>query len=273
MRTRRGFTLIELLIVITIIILLAAVLLPTLGMMKELLVRLECKTNLKKVHNYLMAYASRWDGKLPGFGMSSIYESEQGFPGGTPKGRHLMMETLRDLGAKSTYFCCPAYPGYRELEDTAFGRWDDGAYRLAGSYGGWSKYYSTPGYVFFQYVEDHGRHPTGGTVMPNRWATWSRFMNGRFLPTRSDSQGNPPLAADVTMVDTAYHGFYHDIHREGLSGSESDERCIQPGGGGHTLFLAGDVIWYDWGELEAQGAGYEQQDNRYQYFGMEPLTN
>jgi len=270
MKARRGFTLIELLIVITIIILLAAVLLPTLGMMKEALVRLECKTNLKKVHNYLLAYASRWGGQLPGSVlMSHFTESEYNFPGGTPEGRHLMMETLKDLGAKSTYFCCPAHPLYKELEDTAFGRWDDGAYRLSD----WMKYYSTPGYAFFPYVRNFGRHPRNGTMRANQWPAWARFTNGRCLPTRSDSQGNPPLAADVTMVDTAYHGFYHDIHRQGLSGSESDEKCVEPGGGGHTLFLAGDVIWYDWGELEAQGAGYEANNDHYYYFGMEPLTN
>jgi len=272
MRTRRGFTLIELLIVIGIIALLVAVFLPTLGMMKELLIKMECKTNLKKVHNYLMGYASRYGGQLPGFGVTSIYEAQHTHPGGTPKGRHLMIETLKDLGAKSTYFSCPAHPGYKELEDTAFGRWDDGAYRSSGA-DGWIKYYDTPGYAFFQYIANFTRHPRGGNIIPNRWATWSRFMNGRFLPERNDSSGNPPLAADMMMIDSAYNGFYHYIHREGLSGSEYDQKCIQPGGGGHTLFLAGDVIWYDWGELASQGAGYEANNDHYYYFGMEPRSD
>jgi len=267
----RGFTLIELLIVIAIIILLVAVFLPTLGMMRELLIKLQCKTNLKKVHNCIMGYASRYGGRLPGFGVDGIYEANEPSPGGTPKGRHLMIETLKDLGAESSYFCCPAHPRYKELQDSAYYRWDDGAY--SGS--GWSKGYATPGYAFFQYVANFTRHPTGGNIIPNRWATWSRFMDGRFLPERNDSSGNPPLAADAMAIwnNGRPRGFFHDLHRKPSSGSEYDEYCIEPGGGGHTLFLAGDVLWYDWGELEAMGPSYERNNDRYYYFGMKPSSD
>ena len=270
MRPARAFTLIELLISIAIIAILAAMLLPTLGMFWEAVRRMRCKTNLKKVSNYLLGYASKYDGWLPGFGMESIYEAEEGLPGGTPKGRHLMMETLRELGARLEYFCCPFNPLHDEIDNgVGYYGWEAGKYNRSGS-GGWAKGYPTPGYAFFQYVKNHGRHPSGGTVMPNKWATWSRFLNGRFLPERNDSPANPPVSADKLMINAGMgYGFWHNKHREPISGDEYDERCYEPGGGGHTLFLAGDVIWYDWGELMAIGPMYEGNNDLYYYFGME----
>ena len=63
------------------------------------------------------------------------------------------------------------------------------------------------------------------------------------------------------------------MHRETMSGEEDDERVLDYGGGGYTLFLHGDVAWADWGELEAQGPGYEAQDDRYTYFLLEKAAS
>ena len=266
MRSRRAFSLVELLVVITIIGLLIGMLLPTISMVQEALTRLHCKTNLKKVHGILMAYAGRFEGRLPPFGTTSIVEAVEGVPGGTPAGRHLMIETLLELGATPEYFCCPAHPRFAGLDDSAYYRWEPAAYQS--NYA--SKWFSVPGYVFLPHTENFRRHPTGGNVTPNHWATWSRFIGGRFLPQCNDDVGNPPVAADITMIDDrGYWGFWHFPTREALSESIWEERCYIPGGGGHTLFLAGDVVWFDWGELEEQGAAYEANNDHFYYFGLE----
>ena len=268
MRRTRGFTLIELLLVIGIIGLLVALFLPTISMVQQRLIKLECKTNLKKCHGIMMAYAGKYRGLLPPFGTESIYEAQHTHPGGTPAGRHLMIETLVELGARPEYFSCPAHGRYRELSESAYYNWEIPHWSAGGS-DNWIKSYSTPGYVFFQHSDNFTRHPRGGNIIPNHWATWSRFLTGRFLPRTNNDPGNPPLGADVLRIDSVYRGFWHDPLRESLGGSEYDENCILPGGGGHTLFLAGDVVWFDWGELEAQGAGYEANDDKYYYFAME----
>ena len=268
MRRTRGFTLIELLLVIMIAALLVSLLFPVVAGAWRTLRRRHCQVNLKNVHGVFAAYAGANRGVLPGLGMSSIYESQHTAPMGTPANRHLMLEELMRHGATPEIFCCPLHPRFKDIEDSDFYGWKLPNWRTAGS-NSWQKYYSTPGYAFFAYIVHHGRHPTSGSIMPNRWATWSRFTAGRFLPRLMSDPGNPPLAADVMMVDSAYNGFWHDSLRESMSGSEYDERCLMPGGGGHTLFLAGDVVWFEWGELEAQGAGYESNNDHYYYFGME----
>ena len=279
-RKRDGFTLVELLVVIAIIAILLALLLPTIGSLNETLTRFRCKTNLKKVHQVVIAYAGKYEGLLPAMGTEGFSESVTNSPGGTPKDHHLMAEELKSCGAKPEYFCCPAHPKYEDVRAgaTAFDRWDnkdeDGkpGWRTTGS-GNWSKYFNTPGYQWLTHSETFGRHPTTGTVMPNHWATWSRFTNGQYLPSRNDQQANPPIVFDVIKFDDgsgSINGCWHDPHREPVNGDASDVRCTEfgVGGGGHTLFLAGDVIWFDVGELLKLGPGYEQQDNVWCYFAM-----
>ena len=273
----RGFTLVELLVVIAIIAILMALLFPTIGSLNQTLTLFRCKTNLKKVHQVFIAYAGKYEGLLPAMGTEGFSESVTGKPGGTPADHHLLAEELKDCGAKAEYFCCPAHPKYDDVKSgaTAFDRWDnkedDGkpGWRTGGD-PTWYKYYNTPGYQWLTYSENYGRHPTGGTVMPNRWATWSRFANGRFLPTRNDNRGNPPLAFDVIKFGSTYVGCWHDPDRKPLSGDPADSAVEELSGGGHTLFLAGDVLWFEAGELLLAGPGYEQQDNIWCYFGMEP---
>jgi prepilin-type N-terminal cleavage/methylation domain-containing protein len=268
-KSRLGFTLIELLIVVTIIGVLLSLLIPTISQLSQTLTRFRCKTNLKKVHQVVTSYASRYKGLLPATGAENITETAIGY-GATPPDHHLMAEELKDCGARAEYFCCPAHPEFENTKEGATGyyRWENKAWKKAT----WSnaKWYDTPGYTWLTYSENFARHSTGNTVTPNRWATWSRFSNGQYLPMRNDQPGNPPIIFDTIKFDqksNTYQGCWHDPHREPLSGSETDTKVAEFGGGGHTLFLAGDVIWYDVGELEA---AYEQQDDIYCYFGMKP---
>ena len=63
--SRPGFTLIELLVVITIIAILAALLLPALGRVKEKSQRICCAGNLRQINLVLLLYRTDHDGLLP----------------------------------------------------------------------------------------------------------------------------------------------------------------------------------------------------------------
>lgn len=61
----RGFTLIELLVVMSIIAILAALLLPAIGMVKEAAHTARCAGNLRQIHLGAMLYSTDWNGLLP----------------------------------------------------------------------------------------------------------------------------------------------------------------------------------------------------------------
>ena len=60
-----GFTLIELLVVISIIAILAAMLLPAIGLVREVAKQSRCASNLRQVGLAVMAYTGEWDSYLP----------------------------------------------------------------------------------------------------------------------------------------------------------------------------------------------------------------
>lgn len=65
MKKKKGFTLIELLVVIAIIAMLLAILMPALGKVKRLAMRLVCGTNLKGMANALNVYAFDYRDEYP----------------------------------------------------------------------------------------------------------------------------------------------------------------------------------------------------------------
>lgn len=65
MRKKKGFTLIELLVVIAIIAMLLAILMPALGKVKKLAMRLVCGTNVKGLGTAMNVYAFDYDDEFP----------------------------------------------------------------------------------------------------------------------------------------------------------------------------------------------------------------
>ncbi len=65
MASRRAFTLIELLMVVAIIALLAALLLPAIGLVQGAARSVMCKRNLSQLAVWGLAYAQDWEGVLP----------------------------------------------------------------------------------------------------------------------------------------------------------------------------------------------------------------
>ncbi len=65
MRKPRGFTLIELLVVISIIAVLLAILIPSLGKAREKVKDTSCRANLKNVGLALQMYLDAYDRKMP----------------------------------------------------------------------------------------------------------------------------------------------------------------------------------------------------------------
>lgn len=62
---RRAFTLVELLVVVAIIALLVGILLPALGMARELGKRVKCLSNLRQLTTATTAYHAEYDGRYP----------------------------------------------------------------------------------------------------------------------------------------------------------------------------------------------------------------
>jgi len=70
-RNRRGFTLVELLVVITIIIILAAILFPVFARVRRAAQKTSCLSNLREIGNAVRMYTNDWDECYPlvsGFG-------------------------------------------------------------------------------------------------------------------------------------------------------------------------------------------------------------
>ena len=69
MASRCGITLAELLVVVAIIGLLAALLIPAVGMVRRAAVRASCATNQRQIGVAFLVYAQDWDSQLPADGV------------------------------------------------------------------------------------------------------------------------------------------------------------------------------------------------------------
>ncbi|NIA21657.1 MAG: prepilin-type N-terminal cleavage/methylation domain-containing protein [Anaerolineaceae bacterium] len=105
---RCGFTLVELLIVISVIMILAAILVLTWPAVEERIVKVHCQTNLYKCQKILAEYGANNYGYLPPMSGSNHmgvieYPSSE---------RNYVVEELKSYGASAEVFTCPASPIY-----------------------------------------------------------------------------------------------------------------------------------------------------------------
>ncbi len=65
---RRGFSLIELLIVVTVVVILSAIILPSVRLVRDVANTAKCGSNLRQLGAFVMQFANENNGRLPGSG-------------------------------------------------------------------------------------------------------------------------------------------------------------------------------------------------------------
>lgn len=115
---RSAFTLIELLVVVSIIAILAAILLPTVSLIREAARRTQCASNLRQVGAAMLTYGQDQDGCLPLFYEGGKKQSSIFFYGKTNNvlgpGRLWEADLLTD--APKVWYC----PSYKDDSERMF---------------------------------------------------------------------------------------------------------------------------------------------------------
>ena len=213
----QAFTLAETLVVVTVIVLLLSVLLPSLRFARESARISVCASNLHQLGVMILTYATDHNGDLPPY------------PATATKPQRIHQDVapilLNDYGASVDVFYCPSqrqsieYPpgsgNIRPLADTATHEW-----------------------CFF--TDEFGVNP---------FITYMILMNVPFVsasesPRRLYQDGEDlPLFADFLMDVPSISGYIVNHTSPPGGATFSDPR------GGHKLFIEGHVEWIEWDEV------------------------
>ncbi len=124
-KTRSGFTLIELLTVIAIIGILAAILIPVVGSVRESARAANCTSNLRQIGQGFYLYAEENDGMAPPANDVNAHERATGSSAGTSAwstfhgslwpflfaNQDLTLNRIRNVAAEPSVFHCPTLHG------------------------------------------------------------------------------------------------------------------------------------------------------------------
>jgi prepilin-type N-terminal cleavage/methylation domain-containing protein/prepilin-type processing-associated H-X9-DG protein len=90
--SRHGFTIVEIMVTVGIVGALLAILLPTLGTIRESSGETKCGSNLRQLSSATIAYLSTWDNNLPQVAVPVSFPPDPGNPGsGPPPGASLQI--------------------------------------------------------------------------------------------------------------------------------------------------------------------------------------
>lgn len=134
--SRRGFTLIELLVVISVIAILAAILFPVFGRVRENARRSSCASNLKQIGLGIMQYAQDYDEVMVPSYLDGTCDSPGGFGYGTNTGTCLgvtvagnykWMDLVYSYVKSDAVFNCPSvgnnFAKYKYADSTNYGHY------------------------------------------------------------------------------------------------------------------------------------------------------
>lgn len=135
---QRGFSLIELLVVVAIVGLLVAILVPSLGKVREHARRAACMSNLRQVHLSVAAYAAAFRDQVPvGYRAGSKQYNSMVYS--KTSGSFVLFGVLYQGGymPDGRAFFCPAERDPRSMFDTPQNPWPPGEDPTAHTYAGY----------------------------------------------------------------------------------------------------------------------------------------
>lgn len=219
-KKNRGFTLIELLTVIAIIAILASILIPVVGQVRESARRAACKSNLRQLGMGLILYANEHDDRLPVMQPSPPWSWDI---------NRDILEVLTDGGRDRDIVYCPS-----------------GTPNDADIYWNYPSFYAVTTYVLM--VPGAGRvHPrwVNRTLYPEPY----KFQGEEIHPEPSQRE----LAADAVI---SVGRNFSDVT---AGGSPVSDRTNHLDGaypaGGNILFLDGHVEWRDFKDMRVRTMG------------------
>jgi prepilin-type N-terminal cleavage/methylation domain-containing protein len=227
----RAFTLIELLVVISIIGVLVALLLPSLGTARESARRVKCQSNQRQIWIFGVVYASNYNDRLPdrgaaAFASYSVYSNADG----SGLGSYMYDNHAKGLGTFLVSICgIPVYPINNWDNQYFWASWAASTYprkRTANIFlcpsssvsnssltesSCTTTDYFLPGFGAHQYRSDTAAYPQY-TYFPCAFPRYSRMENYKgFTVTGVVDMANHGDAGNITGIDGACRGYkYRD---------------------------------------------------------------